>query len=218
MQRRPRAGFRIAGFAILMRRRVAVALIVLIVGLGAAALTTLNLTRGSGQHDDGAGVLASNGQVVSARMGMDPAANFDGTWTFGLRLCRADPAAPPPVLSAVRPREVVGTGFRHLGTLLRSFDQTASHTRISSVNGYPPPRDLVPDVLVEAEGTVIDEACHKEYVAPMIEVLVGLKRVGDTGGGWSGILVDYQVADDARTLHVDLEWLICGSAVPLCDP
>jgi hypothetical protein len=201
-----------------MRRRVAVACVLLIVGLTAAALTTLNLIRGSGPHDDGAGVLASNSQVVSVRMGMDPAPNLDGTWTFGLRLCKADASAPPPVLSAVRPREVVGTGFRHLGTLSRAFDQTASHTRISSVIGFPPPEDMVPDDLVEAEGTVIDEACHQEHVAPMIEVLVGFERVGDTGGGWSGILVDYQVADSARTLHVDLTWLICGSDVPMCDP
>jgi hypothetical protein len=201
-----------------MRRRVIVAGVVLIAGLTAAALTTFNVIRGSGPHDDGAGVLASNNQVVSVRMGMDPAPNPDGTWTFGLRLCQSDLSAPPPILSAVRPREVVGTGFRHLGTLLRSFDQTADHTRIMSVNGFPPPRDLVPDVLVEAEGTVIDEACHQEHVAPMIEVLVGFERVGDTGGGWSGILVDYQAADGARTLRVDLDWLICGSTVPMCDP
>lgn len=199
-------------------RRVGVAGVLLIVAITAAALTTLNLLRGSGPHDDGAGVLASNNQVVSVRMGMDPAPNPDGTWTFGLRLCQSDLSAPPPVLTAVRPREVVGTGFRHLGTLLRSFDQTASHTRISSVIGFPPPRDLVPDVLVEAEGSIIDQACHQEYVAPMIEVLVGFERVGNTGGGWSGILVDYEVADDARTLHVDLAWLICGSDVPMCDP
>ena len=201
-----------------MRRRVAVACVLLIVGLAAAALTTLNVIRGSGQHDDGAGVLASNNQIVSVLSAMDPAANSDGTWTFGLRLCQSDLAAPPPVLIAVRPREVVGTGFRHLGTLRRSFDQTADHTRIISVNGFPPPKDLVPDDLVEAEGTVIDEACHQEYVAPMIEVLVGFERVGNSGGGWRGILVDYQVAEGARTLHVDLDWLICGSAVPLCDP
>jgi hypothetical protein len=202
----------------MMRRRVSVAGAVLIVALIAAAMTTLNVIRGSGPHDDGAGVLASNDQVVSVRSALDPAANPDGSWTFGLRLCQSDPSAPPPVLSAVRPREVVGTGFRHLGTLSRAFDETANHTRIMSVNGFPPPRDLVPDDLLEAEGTVIDVACHQEYEAPMIEVLVGFERVGDSGGGWSGILVDYQVADDARTLHVDLDWLICGSAVPVCDP
>lgn len=201
-----------------MRRRGAVAGVLLIVGLVVAALTTLNVIRGSGPHDDGAGVLASNGQVVSVRMGMDPASNPDGTWTFGLRLCQSDASAAPPVLTAVRPREVVGTGFRHLGTLLRSFDQTASHSLISSVIGFPPPDDMVPDVLVEAQGTVIDEACHQAYVAPMIEVLVGFERVGDSGGGWSGVLVDYTVAGDARTLHVDLGWFICGSAVPMCDP
>ena len=65
---------------------------------------------------------------------------------------------------------------------------------------------------------MIDEACHQEFEAPMVEVLVGFERVGDSGGGWSGILVDYMVADDPRTLLVNLEWLICGSAVPLCDP
>jgi hypothetical protein len=202
-----------------MRRRAAVACVLLIVGLTAAALTTLNLTRGSGQHDDGAGALSSRNEVgVSELSAVDPAAFPGGSWTFGLRLCRADPSAPPPVLSAVRPHQVVGTGFRHVGTVIRSFDQTADHTRIISVNGFPPPEDLVPDDLVKAEGTMIDEPCHEEYVAPMIEVLVGFERVGNTGGGWSGILVDYKVADDARTLRVDLEWLICGSAVPLCDP
>ena len=206
-----------SNLATVMRRGVAVASVLLIVGLTAAALTT-DVIRGSGQHDDGAGVLASRNVVVYELSAVDPAANPDGSWTFGLRLCQSDQSAPPPVLLAVRPRQVVGTGFRHVGTLLRSFNQTASHTRIISVNGFPPPRDLVPDALVEAKGAVVDEGCHQEFASPMIEVLVGFKRVGNTGGGWSGVLVDYKVADADRTLYVDLTWLICGSAVPMCDP
>ena len=124
--------------------------------------------------------------------------------------------ASPPILETVNPMVTVGTGFRSLGTKMRTFTPTSTVTPIISTDGYPPPIDKVPGPLSDVESFAVTTPCSIDPLAPYTELLVGLGRDGSDGGGWKGIDVGYVVDGRPRTLEIDHDLLICGASNPVC--
>lgn len=190
-----------------------------IVGLGAVValgLASVALTQ-TDRHLDGAGPLASLAGPGYERMAVDPAGSPSGTWTYGLRLCLAS-GSDPAVLHSVGPSTAVGSGFRLLGTKVREFFATNQHTGIIGVNGFPPPRNMVPDPLADVAGYSVKTACTIAPSAPYTELLVGLGLQGDDGGGWRGIEIAYSLGGRDHVLVINHDLMICGRAVDCSGP
>jgi hypothetical protein len=188
---------------------VGLALVVGVIAVGTAAL-------GSQTHADGSGPLGSLGSPGYESMSVDPASGAT-SWTFGIRLCLAQGTAPA-VLTTVSPLATLGSGFRNLGSKIRTFRPTTTETSIISVGGYPPPTDTVPGPLGEVAGYSVTTPCTNGPADPYTELLVGLAREGSDGGGWKGIRVEYSVEGRTPVLELDHELLICGDSNPVCQP
>jgi hypothetical protein len=147
-------------------------------------------------------------------MRVDPASG-DTSWTYGVALCLAS-GTTPATLDAVAPVSTVGTGFRLLGVGVRTFRFTPSHHPIISVSPWPPPPGVVPDEIHPIRGYSVSTPCQHVAGMDYTELLVGLGRVGTTGGGWHGIAIDYHVGGDRRVLVLDHDLQICGTSVS-CD-
>jgi hypothetical protein len=134
-----------------------------------------------------------------------------------VRLCLAS-GTQPAVLSDVAPHATVGFGFVFLGARVREFTyQPLVHSFISSVVGFPPPSTYVPDPLHEVAGSAVTSPCSQPPSGASTELLIGLAKVGDGGGGWQGIDVAYSVGAQSYVLFIDQDLLICGTSVPLCS-
>jgi hypothetical protein len=168
------------------------------------------------RHADGAGAVASRGGPGGEAMAVDPRGG-GSAWTYGMRLCVTDRAAPA-VIQSVGPVRTIGSGFRFLGARLREFYPSRDHMPIISVSGYPPPAAHVPDATVEAVGARVTTLCSMEYPSDYTELLIGLGLTSDDGGGWKGVEVRYTAGGRSRTLVVDHDLLICGASVPDCSP
>jgi hypothetical protein len=185
-----------------------------IVGLGVVVtlgLVTFNVLSPE-RHADGAGPLASiNGPGGS---GMSVFWVPDVTsWTFGMPLCSAS-EGDQPVVDSVRPTLSVGIGYRFLGAGIRQFHPIyPGHTPIISVDGYPPPQNMVPDELHDIRGYAVTTRCTRDPTRPYTELLIGLGAVSDAGGGWRGVDVGYRAGGRHRTLAINITILICGTAV-----
>jgi hypothetical protein len=70
-----------------------------------------------------------------------------------------------------------------------------------------------PTIVSAIAGYSVRTACVDDPAAPYTELLVGLGRIGDDGGGWMGIDVTYERAGQTRVLAIDHNLLICGAAV-----
>ncbi len=189
-----------------------------VAALGATVLVAAGvyalLPAGTGRHLDGEGELASHNGPGYEGFAADQTKGV-GSWTFGLRLCRAS-GDEPAVIDSVGPASTVGAGYRFMGALVRRFDLTASHEPIISVDGYPPPPSMVPDPVVPAVGYAVETPCPEGPSGPYTELLVGMTVTGPDGGGWRGIDIAYHVGSRHRTLVVNQDWVICGDSVPDC--
>jgi hypothetical protein len=188
-----------------------------VVGLGAVAALGLALlvrTAPPERHLDGAGPLASLNGPGSEMMATDPsAAGHPTSWTFGLRLCLAS-GTDPAVIESVAPTVSIGTGYRFLGAGIRQFQLTRDHTTVIGLSAWPPPRTEVPDTLADVRGYVVSTPCSEPANSgAYTELMIGLGREGDDGGGWNGIDVGYSVAGRHRVLVIAHDLFICGPAV-----
>jgi hypothetical protein len=192
-------------------------LLALLVGAGAlaAGAAFLILTQPPAVHADGAGPLGSLGGPGHESMSVDPQAAETRSWTYGLLLCIAQ-GDRPATLRRVAPLATLGSGFHELGVGLRTFTPTPDHEPIISVDGYPPPASEVPDALAPAYGYVVETPCSNGPGDPYTELLIGLSKDGDDGGGWKGIKVTYEVEGRTRTVTLDHDLLICGRSNPVC--
>lgn len=186
---------------------------IILVGIGVVAFAA---SRGPERHGDGAGPLGSYGSPGYEGMRVDPS-NGTTTWTYGVALCLAE-GDLPAILRGVEPLRTVGAGFEDLGSAVRTFTMSQDHTPIISVEGWPPPRDFVPDSTVPVIGAVVTNSCRADPSDDMYtELLIGLGKRGSDGGGWEGIAVTYEVGGREFMLELDHDLQICGTSTS-CDP
>ena len=115
------------------------------------------------------------------------------------------------MLLDVRPVKVDGGGLRYLGSRVRTFTPTEADTPIVSIGGWPPPEDAVPDQLSPIAGFGVATPCAATSVGPTYtELLLGFERVGEDGGGWEGLYVDYLVNGERKTLQIDHDMRSAG--------
>jgi hypothetical protein len=182
-----------------------------VVGLG-AALAALGFAIfwfrpfAPTDHGPGEGALTAPGDPWT--MGLDPAPA--DRWTLGIQLCAAEPPSVP-VLDSVTPTGTVGS-FDFLGASMRRFAPTNAHPPLLSVTGYPPD---IPDTLVPVAGYAVQADCSREAeFADYNELVLGIGRRGDSGGGWLGEAVRYHVGGRQFVLRLDYVILVCGPSVP----
>jgi hypothetical protein len=173
------------------------------------------LNRGPDHHADGAGPLSSLGPGTKIGQAVDPTAS--GRVTFGVELCLLG-GEDVAVIDAIEPSATVGTGFRFLGSLIRTFDPEpgvdSPHEPIGSVAGFPPPDHYAPDHLSDAVGYAVQVRCrHDRPPQTYTELLLGFERTGDTGGGWHGIDVGYSYAGRHRVVSLAYDLCFLGSLV-----
>jgi hypothetical protein len=171
-----------------------------IVACGVGAGTVL-LQQGQSPrvHSDGAGPLASNGKPVAESMSVDPQRSGSSAWTFGVHLCNLHPEQPVELIG-VSPRKSLGAGFRVLGVSVRTFVPSDTDSPIISVATYPP-SSVFADPLSRITGYLVRAPCATGPSDQYTELLVGLAKVGDDGGGWQGINVDLQSRRPAIHAH-----------------
>ena len=194
-------------------RRLAIAGVVIVVSaLWLVADSGLLISE---RHADGQGPLASlNG--TGTRISQTVDRTQSSVWTFGYQLCLAQ-GDQPAIIDSVGPTETVGTGFKYLGSLMRTFDVEpgvdSAHEPIGSVDGFPPPAKYAPDFLRPAIGYPVSVLCPASEPSPPVtytELLVGFAAVGTNGGGWLGIDVGYTVGGRHRIVSLNYDQLICG--------
>jgi hypothetical protein len=195
-------------------RRGVVAIVAIAIVLIVGAVVWL--TQPPAVHSDGSGPLGSLGGPGHESMSVDPQGLRERSWTYGLRLCIAQ-GDDPATLQAVGPLTTLGSGFRFVGSGVRTFTPTSAHTPIISVDSYPPPASEVPDALAPVGGYAVETPCSNGPREPYTELLVGLAMQGDDGGGWKGIKVVYVVDGRSRAVTLDHDLLICGRSNPVCE-
>jgi hypothetical protein len=182
-----------------------------VIGLGAASaalglLLLAAIPDGPILHATGEGPLATAGEPWS--MGLDPAS--DERWTLGIYLCATDPA-DRPVIDRVTPVRSFGT-YRFLGAQIREFAPTEVDGPVISIAGYPPD---VPGQLRDVVGFTVSAGCSPEERSAMYtELLFGIGRDGEDGGGWLGEEVAYHVGSRRDVLELDYAMLVCGPVAP----
>ena len=169
------------------------------------------------RHLDGQGPLASL-NTTSTRISMTVDRTEGSAWTFGFQLCLAE-GDQPAIIDSVGPTQSIGSGFKYLGSLARTFDVApgadSGHEPIASVKGFPPPASYAPDYLRPAIGYPVSVLCPRDPPSPPVtytELLVGLAAVGTDGGGWLGIDVGYTVGGRHRIVSLGYDVLICGTS------
>ena len=191
-----------------------------LIAAGVVALIVLSLAAravvlGPEHHADGGGPLSS--LVPGTRIGnaLDPTAS--GRVTFGIELCLLT-GEDVAVIDTVGPSATVGTGFRYIGSLARTFDPEpgvdSRYEPIGSVEGFPPPASFAPDHLSEAIGYRVQVRCrHDDPPQTYTELLLGFERAGDSGGGWHGIDVGYVFGGRHRIVSLAYDFCYEGFAV-----
>lgn len=191
---------------------IALGLAILLIVAGAAWLRQ----PGSERHLDGEGPLGDEGGPAGWTKINDSVGGTLTAWSYGIRLCRFS-GDQPAVLDSVSPDSTVGSGFSFLGAKVRAFTVDwvdSKHTPIISVAGYPPPTNYVPDELHDVKGFEVTSPCNHPPEGTYTELIVGLGRVGDDGGGWKGIDVAYTVGGQRHVLVLDIGLFICGPETP----
>lgn len=192
--------------------------------VGAATVLSLTIVvalafaagGGTAHHLDGDGTLASMNGPGNESMSIDTTVTGDTRYSFGLRLCIAS-GADPAVIRGVAPKATVGSGFAHLGSRIRTFQPTDAHTPIISTSGFPPPETMVPDQLDDAIGRSVATSCDSPYLDEYTELLIGMAFTSSDGGGWQGMLIDYEVGGHPSILEVDRGLFFCGVSYPVCN-
>lgn len=161
------------------------------------------------RHRDGEGPLAAlQDPGGSQEFKADPAAV--DSWSYGLMICVAEGASV--TLDSVVPHATQGSGFEHLGTVVRRLT-IPGDSPIISVDGFPPSGSTPP---LDVEGFVVDAPCQPRPPEVSNEIDIGLAQVGDDGGGWLGVDIHYVVDGRAYVLEAAANFLICGHSTP-CD-
>jgi hypothetical protein len=181
-----------------------------LLGIGGLVLALGFVGAPPERHADGDGPLVSVNGGFEA-MAVEPVAGVTA-WTFGMPLC-VEAGADAVTLESVTPSAAVGSGFVVLGTAVREFTLNQQHTPIISVSAWPPPHDQVPDDLAPVPGFSVWTACDAGRSGPYTELLIGLGKSGNDGGGWKGIEVGYTAADRHRIVVLNHNILICGPSV-----
>jgi hypothetical protein len=187
-----------------------------LVGLVAIGLAVAIAGAPPARHRDGDGPLASLNEPGGGSMAVDVDAADSRRFTFGLRLCRSG-AGPAPVIRRIAPRATVGSGFAYLGSRVRTFRHVPGHTGIISVEGFPPDPAVVPDQLSDAIGYHVTTSCDTDIADGYTELLVGLELTSADGGGWDGLLVEYEFRGSFRSLEINHGMFVCGTVYPVCD-
>ena len=183
-----------------------------VVGLGLAVLAFAWFAGQPLRHLDGAGPLASRNDAGHESFAALPR---DGVvaWTYGTRLCLAS-GTDPAIIDTVTPAATVGTGFTVLGVRVRQFVPTSTHEILISTDAFPPPASEVPDSLSDAHGYAVSTPCTDAVGSPYTELLVGLGKLGDDGGGWKGIDIAYTIGGRQMVVFLNHDMLICGTSLP----
>jgi hypothetical protein len=172
--------------------------------------------RGPDRHEEGQGELAMLGDGATSSTISDFATAASGRpIAFGLSLCHLRGDAP--TLDGVSATTVVGDGFRVIGTGVRTFTPSPSHTPVFSVDGWPPDPTLVPVTLQPVAGYQVSSRCGDGIQIdglPYTELLVAMERTSPAGGGWFGFEIAYTVGGRQRVLHSTWQYGICGTALP----
>jgi hypothetical protein len=194
-----------------VRRRLAV--IAAACALVVVAALVVSSVRGPDRHEEGQGELAVSGEDGTTTIS-DFARVESGPVTFGLPLCHL--RGETPTLADVSATEAVGSGFRIVGTGVRTFVPAADHTPIFSVDGWPPDPTVVRDAISPVAGYTVASACTSGPPdgSPYTELLVAMQRTSADGGGWFGFEIGYTVAGRYRVLHSTWRYAICGTSVP----
>lgn len=197
------------------RRRPPILIAGVVVALIGLTVAGRAVALGPEHHADGDGPLSSLGPGTRIGNAVDPTAS--GRVTFGVELCllNGDDIA---VIDSVGPSATVGTGFRFIGSLARTFDVEpgvdSPHEPVGSVDGFPPPASFVPDHLSDATGYRVQVRCrHDQPPQTYTELLIGFERTGDTGGGWRGIDIGYGFGGRHRIVSLAYSFCFEGSAI-----
>lgn len=175
-------------------------------GLAYLILGQVGATPDVVRHPDGAGPLASTDDPWS--MGLDP--QNETVWSQGIYVCSQ--GGEEVILESVAPTGGFGS-FRYLGARVREFTPSATNNPIFSNNGFPPD---VPDDLHPVEGYHVTAGCSLDVrTTTYTEILLGIGRDGDGGGGWTGEEITYRVGDRQYILELKFAIAVCGSAVQL---
>jgi hypothetical protein len=79
------------------------------------------------------------------------------------------------------------------------------------MDGYPP---ALLDKLQPAAGSTVADGCSpEEEFANDNELLVGIGKQGESGGGWRGEEVRYHVGDRPYVLSLEHVMVVCGPTV-----
>jgi hypothetical protein len=182
-----------------------------------AAFSGINVFHAFGPihlHDDGP--LAGIGGGFSF-----DATGSSGPWTVGYQPC-VNQASDPVILERVAPASEAGPGVHFLGAFARLIPGTGG--AIGSMTGFPP---QVPEVLHPVAGYTVTQQCNFNSSQPAAptstsEIDVGVvKAAGSTGGGWSGLTVDYRVGSTQYVVTFDADIYVCGPTAPAaaqCNP
>jgi hypothetical protein len=192
------------------RRTVLVAGVVL--GVLVAGVLSLNVLEPE-RHADGHGPLSSlaDGTVIGMAA---PIADGESV-TFGLELCLTDGSTA--LVESVGPHLAVGSGAMLVGSLIRHRDLTQMHgDMIGSVPGFPP-KGYEGEPWADAVGAAVSHRCEREHPTAYTELIVGLRAVGATSGGWHGVEVGYRSGWRHRVLVVQYDLFLCRPIEPNCD-
>jgi hypothetical protein len=162
------------------------------------AMVTLTACAGTLQSE-----LDPGGDV---RIGFSPSAA--SPMSTGFDVCTSGGAVR---LLSVEPASTTGDiGF--LGALLL----TGTASPIGSAEGFPPQH--VDGDLEVMEDAMVDIPCDRDDARIVSEVIIGVRRIGSSGGSIDGLTLTYDQAGHVKELdvpnfHVD----ICGAGGEHCE-
>ncbi len=116
-----------------------------------------------------------------------------------------------------------GSPPNFLGAFVREIPSGASGG-IGSEQGFPP---VVSEMLYPVDGYQVTQQCNFNQATPaipppFIELDLGIGRPPSfTGGGWSGLTVNYRVGSTQYVATFDAPLFLCGPTAPTtsgCNP
>ena len=130
--------------------------------------------------------------------------------SFGVNLCVSRGATLR--IDRLEPLVQIGSDVEVLGAIVISLDP--QEDSVISASGYPP-TDMGRRALEEVGPALFSYTCGSRPIAQ--QLLVGLRGVGPTGGGWLGVTVHYRDDQDrSYQLTVPVSMMMCGTATAPC--
>ncbi len=187
------------------------------VAVAVATVAGINVFHAFGPihlHNDGPLAFGGAGFTFDADSGPGP-------WTAGYQPC-IQQGTDPVILESIAPTAEQGNGLRLIGAFVRLIPVDAGGA-IGEIPGFPP---QVSEVLQPIDGYAVTQQCNFNSSEPPVptsttEIDMGVANpVGSTGGGWSGVTVDYRVGATQYVVTFDAPLYICGPSAPAaaqCD-